>query len=152
MGRRQSKTLSTIDERRSKIDGNSVFDCHMSPVWRQMAIKNSVSNDFLSMFLDCIGVFDCRLPGVVIEGEKGEEVIANNIVQSFTRDGKVGAHWITCCLTLLDMSLCICVTRPDVMFLSFLVRSNSFLRLFISLTFSFSSLRSASGFSVSFSD
>ena len=45
-GRRQSKTLSTIDERGSKIDGNSVFDCHLSPVWRQMAIENSVSNYF----------------------------------------------------------------------------------------------------------
>ena len=44
--RRQSKTLSTIDERVSKIDSNSVFDCHLSPVWRQMAIENSVSNDF----------------------------------------------------------------------------------------------------------
>ena len=33
-GRRQSKTLSTIDERGSKIDRNSVFDCHLSPVWR----------------------------------------------------------------------------------------------------------------------
>ena len=45
-GRRQSKTLSTIDKRGSKIDKNSVFDCHLSPVWRQIAIENSVSNDF----------------------------------------------------------------------------------------------------------
>ena len=45
-GRRQSKTLSTIDERGSKIDKNSVIDCHLSPVWRQIAIKNSVSYDF----------------------------------------------------------------------------------------------------------
>ena len=44
--RRQSKTLSTIDERESKIDRNSVFDCHLSPMWRHMAIENSVSNDF----------------------------------------------------------------------------------------------------------
>ena len=29
-----------------------------------MAIKNTVSIDFYSMFLDSIGVFDCRLPGV----------------------------------------------------------------------------------------
>ena len=63
-GRRQSKTLSTIDKRGSKIFNNSVFDCHLSPVWRQMAIKNTVSNDFLSKFLDSISVFDCRLPGV----------------------------------------------------------------------------------------
>ena len=45
-GRRQSKMLSTIYERGSKIDRNRVFDCHLSPVWRQMAIKNSVSNHF----------------------------------------------------------------------------------------------------------
>ena len=66
-GRRQSKTLSTIDERGSKIDRNSVFDSHLSPVWRQMAIENTVSIDFLSTFLDSIGVFDCRLPGVFMQ-------------------------------------------------------------------------------------
>ena len=66
-GRRQSKTLSTINERGSKIVRNCAFDCHLSPVWRQMAIKNSVSNDFLSTFLDNIGVFYCRLPGVINE-------------------------------------------------------------------------------------
>ena len=46
LGRRQSKTRLTIDERGSKIARNSVFDCHLSPVRRQMAIENSVSNDF----------------------------------------------------------------------------------------------------------
>ena len=44
--RRQSKTLLKIDECGSKIDRNSVFDCHLSPVERQMAMKNPVSNDF----------------------------------------------------------------------------------------------------------
>ena len=63
--RRQSKTLSTVDERRSIIDRNSVFDCHLSPMWQQTAIENSVSNDFWSTFFDSIGVFDCRLPGVI---------------------------------------------------------------------------------------
>ena len=63
-GRRQSKTLSTIDECGPKIDIKIVFDCHLLPVWRQMAIKNSVSNDFLSTFLDSIGIFDCGLPSV----------------------------------------------------------------------------------------
>ena len=29
-----------------------------------MAIENTVSIDFLSTFLDSIGIFDCRLPGV----------------------------------------------------------------------------------------
>ena len=68
-GSRQSLTLhvSTIDERGSKIDRNSVFDCHVSPVWRQMAIENTVSIDFRSTFLDSIGVLDCRQPGVDME-------------------------------------------------------------------------------------
>ena len=44
--RRQSKTLLTIDERGSKIARNSVFDCHLSPVGRQMAVENPVSNNF----------------------------------------------------------------------------------------------------------
>ena len=52
--RLQSKTLitiatrmySAIDEHGSKIVRNSVFDCQLSPVGRQMAIGNSVSNDF----------------------------------------------------------------------------------------------------------
>ena len=57
--------LLTIDERESKIARNSVFDCHLSPVGRQMTIENSVSNYFLSTFVDSIFVFDCRLSGVV---------------------------------------------------------------------------------------
>ena len=44
--RRQSKTLLTIDDRGSKIARNSVFLCHLSPVGRQMAIENYVSNFF----------------------------------------------------------------------------------------------------------
>ena len=44
--RRQSKMLLTIVEHGSKITRNSVFDCHLSPIRRQMAIKNSVSNNF----------------------------------------------------------------------------------------------------------
>ena len=44
--RRQSKTLSIIDERGSKIDRNRVFDYHLSPHWRQMVIENPVSIDF----------------------------------------------------------------------------------------------------------
>ena len=34
---------------------------------RQMAIKNSVSNYFLSTFLDSINVFDCHLSGVYMQ-------------------------------------------------------------------------------------
>ena len=44
--RRQSKTLLTINEGGSKFIRNSIFDCHMSPVGQQMAMENSVSNDF----------------------------------------------------------------------------------------------------------
>ena len=56
-GRWQSKTLPTIDERGSKIDRNSVFDCHLSPVWRQMAIENSVSNQIFDQRSTIILVF-----------------------------------------------------------------------------------------------
>ena len=44
--RRQSKTLLTNIERASEIARKSAFDCHLSPVRRQMAIENSVSNNF----------------------------------------------------------------------------------------------------------
>ena len=37
--RRQSKMLLTIDERGSKIARNSVFDSHLSPVGRHIAIE-----------------------------------------------------------------------------------------------------------------
>ena len=65
-GRLQSKTLLTIDERGSKLARNNDFDCHLSLVGRQKAIKNSVSNDFLSSFVDSINVFDCHLHGVTL--------------------------------------------------------------------------------------
>ena len=57
--RRQSKTLLTIDEHGSKIAINSVLDCHLSPVGRQMAIENSVSNDF---YLRSSIILTFRLP------------------------------------------------------------------------------------------
>ena len=47
--RRQSKTLLIIDECGSKIARNSVFDYHLSPIWRQMAIENYVSSDVWSI-------------------------------------------------------------------------------------------------------
>ena len=62
---RQLKTLIRIDKRGSKIARNSVFDCHLSPIGRQMAIENSVSNAFLSTVVGSIYVFDCRLPDVI---------------------------------------------------------------------------------------
>ena len=63
--KRQLKTLSTIDGRGSKIDRNSVFDCHLSPLATN-GNQNYCFYWFLSTFLGNIGVFDCRLPGVMI--------------------------------------------------------------------------------------
>ena len=42
----QSKNINTIDERRSKIVKNRVFECHLLPDLRLMAIENTVSSDF----------------------------------------------------------------------------------------------------------
>ena len=44
--RQQSKTLLKIDECGSKIARNCFYYCHLSPVRRQIAIENSVSNYF----------------------------------------------------------------------------------------------------------
>ena len=57
--RRQSKTLLTIDERRSKITSNSVFDAEK---W-EMAIKKSVYKKFWSLFVESIYVL--RLPPIM---------------------------------------------------------------------------------------
>ena len=40
------ENVNIIDERRSKIVRNRVFDCLLSPDWRQMAIENAISSDF----------------------------------------------------------------------------------------------------------
>ena len=63
-GKHQPKTLLTIKKLGIKIARNSAFDCHLSPVRRQMAIENSVSNNYLSTFVDSINVFDCHKFGV----------------------------------------------------------------------------------------
>ena len=39
---------------------------NLPPLGRQMAIENSVSNNFLSKFVDSINVFDCLLYGVIM--------------------------------------------------------------------------------------
>ena len=65
-GQAAIENVNTIDERRSKLVRNRVFDCHLSPVWRQMAIKSTVSSDFLIRVRRLIKrVFDCSLPGVM---------------------------------------------------------------------------------------
>ena len=40
------ENVNTLNEHRSKIIRNRVFDCHLSPDWRQKAIENTVSSDF----------------------------------------------------------------------------------------------------------
>ena len=40
------ENVNTIDERRSNFIRNRVLDCHLSPDWRQMVIKNTDSSDF----------------------------------------------------------------------------------------------------------
>ena len=50
------KLFLTIDERGSKLVRNSVFDCHFSPVGRQMGIENYVSNYF-DLRLSIVHVF-----------------------------------------------------------------------------------------------
>ena len=51
--RQQSKTLILSTKVESKIIIIRVFDCHLLPDWLQMAIKNTVSSDFWSTFVDC---------------------------------------------------------------------------------------------------
>ena len=63
---RQSKTLILSTNIDKKVR-NRVFYCHLSPDWRQMAIENSVSNDFSQRKLIGKSVFDCRLSDVVLE-------------------------------------------------------------------------------------
>ena len=41
------ENVNIININRSKISGNSAFDCNLSPDWRQMASENTVSSDFL---------------------------------------------------------------------------------------------------------
>ena len=38
--------VNTMDKHGSKIVRNRVFDCYLSPDWRQMAIENTVSSNF----------------------------------------------------------------------------------------------------------
>ena len=63
-GKQQSKTprLSRSIDQKSL---ETVFDCHLSPHWRQMAIDNTVSIDFDPRASISVSVFDCRLPGVM---------------------------------------------------------------------------------------
>ena len=53
--------LSMITTTSEKLNGRK-YICHLSPVGRQMAIKNTVSNDFWSAFVDSINFF--QLPSI----------------------------------------------------------------------------------------
>ena len=78
------ENANTIEERRSKIDRNSVFDCHLSPHWRQMAIKNTIFISFFdprSSIVDSI--FDCRLPGVIFVHSKKVNHILVVLLEDF---------------------------------------------------------------------
>ena len=44
-----------------------------------MAIDNSVSNDFLSSFFDCINFLDCRLPGVSLDQDQAWQNVRPNL-------------------------------------------------------------------------
>ena len=60
------ENVNNIDDRRSKIVRNRVFDCHLSPDWRQMAIFNTVSSFFDPRSSIAKSDFDCRLSGVIL--------------------------------------------------------------------------------------
>ena len=64
LGKKQSKTLILINERRSNIVRNRDFDCHLSPDCRQMAIKTLCLEIFGSRSSIIESIFDCRLRGV----------------------------------------------------------------------------------------
>ena len=68
LGRQQSKRQILSRNVDKKNVRTRVFDCHLSPHWRQMAIKNTVSIlsifDLRSPIVD--SVFDCCLPDVIV--------------------------------------------------------------------------------------
>ena len=70
-GRRQSKKLSTIDERGSKIDRNSFSIA----ICRQCGDKWQSKTLFLTIFdlrsSIVLAFFDCRLPGVIASFQAG---------------------------------------------------------------------------------
>ena len=56
--------VTTIAEYTLKIVRNRVFDCHLSPDWRQMTMKTLFLAMFDSRSSIVKSVFDCRLLGV----------------------------------------------------------------------------------------
>ena len=64
----QPKTLSTIDEHRSKIDRNSVFDCHLSPVGNKWQLKTLFLTIF-DLFSSIVLVFSIATYPVCVRPE-----------------------------------------------------------------------------------
>ena len=115
--------LLTIDARRLKIARNSVFVCHLSPVWRLMAIKNYVSSDFLSTFLDSLNFFNCRLSwcGFKCRTVKFEYKFCK------IHDNKMVAKIATACrFALVDTLIQLFITQFLQNYLNGLLSSNSF--------------------------
>ena len=106
LGRQQSKILILLTNVDKKSLGtvfliaivrNRVFDCRLSPDWRQMEIKNSVSSDFDQRSSIVVNVFDCRLSGeyvwvffhafnncvVILCSWTGTSAVIQSIVYSF---------------------------------------------------------------------
>ena len=66
------ENVNTIAEHISKLVRNRAFHCHLSPVGRQMAIKNTVSNDLNRCSLIVKSIFDCRISGVILFLQKSQ--------------------------------------------------------------------------------
>ena len=128
-GRWQSKTLLTIDERGSKIARNRIG--------RQMAIENSVSNDFLSTFVDSITFFDCHLPGVRFLSQNS--TLSFNKRKHFTNCESQNA--ILFSIFAVNFELCACLAfgpKPNIRFSMSKLNILSNYELRISKCFSFS--------------
>ena len=62
------ENVNTIDEHKSKLVIKIVFDCHLSPDWRQMAIEHTVLAIFdPSTTIVIKNVFVYRIAGVLIK-------------------------------------------------------------------------------------
>ena len=62
-----NQNISIIDYIDKKIVRNRVFHCHLSPDWRQMAMENTVSNNFDPHSSIVKSLFDCCLSRVIKE-------------------------------------------------------------------------------------
>ena len=60
------ENVNTIHEHRSKVVGNRVFDCHLSPAGDKWQSKTLFLASFDPRLSIVTGVFDCRLSGVMI--------------------------------------------------------------------------------------